>query len=289
MDTIALKNRANQFMTIVQNIEIENASAISSRKRLEDAINNLIENNKENKEALDIAQNAIAVLKQLSDDVVGQAYGFLQENLNTALKRMFKNTIRKIELKESLLRGQYMQLELILHVGDNKIRSLKTDSGHGIAQIVSLLCILSLIVITNGRRLLVIDEVISGLSVNNRRIVNDILWAFTEIGFQFIINEHGFVPEGSHVYHLEMNGDVSGVKQHYIAKSGVYLQGTGNEHYSYSQNITDTEEINQDDTSYDADEALQMTGGTDEIERDTSSNDTESKPMVIPNNSVISI
>lgn len=281
MDTLALKNRANQFMTIVQNIEIENASAITSRQRLEATINQLIENNKENKEALEIAQNAIAVLKQLSDDVVGQAYGFLQENLNTALKRMFKNTIRKIEIKESLLRGQYMQLELILHVGDNKIRSLKTDSGHGIAQIVSLLCILSLIVITNGRRLLVIDEVISGLSVNNRRIVNDILWAFTEIGFQFIVNEHGFIPEGSHVYHLEMNGDVSGVKQHYIAKKGVYLQGEGNEHYTYSQVTDETTE----DTSYDEKEALQMSG---EHEGETVET-LEHKPMVVPNNSIISI
>lgn len=281
MDTAALKNRANQFMTIVQNIEIENASAITSRQRLEATINQLVENNKENKEALEIAQNAIAVLKQLSDDVVGQAYGFLQENLNTALKRMFKNTIRKIEIKESLLRGQYMQLELILHVGDNKIRSLKTDSGHGIAQIVSLLCILSLIVITNGRRLLVIDEVISGLSVNNRRIVNDILWAFTEIGFQFIVNEHGFIPEGSHVYHLEMNGDVSGVKQHYIAKNGVYLQGSGSEHYTYSQLTTES----SDDTSYDEKEALQMSGehGNESVEY------VEKTPMVVPSNSIISI
>ena len=287
MDTTALKLRANQFMQIVHNIEIENSSAITSRKRLEDTIIQLVENNKENKEALEIAQNAIAVLKQLSDDVVGQAYGFLQENLNTALKRMFKNTIRKIELKESLLRGQYMQLELILHVGDNKVRSLKTDSGHGIAQIVSLLCILSLIVITNGRRILVIDEVISGLSVNNRRIVNDILWAFTEIGFQFIVNEHGFIPEGSHVYHLEMNGDVSGIKQHYIAEKGVYLQGGGNEHYTYSQIKANA----NDDTSYDEGEALQMSGDDTADTDDTAEAAAvlEQKPMVLPNNSIISI
>lgn len=288
MDTLALKNRANQFMTVVQNIEIENASAIRSRQRLEETINQLVDNNKENKEALEIAQNAIAVLKQLSDDVVGQAYGFLQENLNTALKRMFKNTIRKIEIKESLLRGQYMQLELILHVGDNKVRSLKTDSGHGIAQIVSLLCILSLIVITNGRRILVIDEVISGLSVNNRRIVNDILWAFTEIGFQFIVNEHGFIPEGSHVYHLEMNGDVSGVKQHYIAKKGVYLQGEGNEHYTYSQSSSDAESDVTTDTSYDESEALKLSGAQEET-KEEANDAVQPKPMVVPNNTIISI
>ena len=32
-----------------------------------------------------------------------------------------------------------------------------------------------------------------------------------------------------------MNGDVSGVKQHYIASTGVYLQGDGTKEYDYSE------------------------------------------------------
>ena len=46
-----------------------------------------------------------------------------------------------------------------------------------------------------------------------------------EIGFKFLINDHGFVPKGSCVHYLEMVGDVSGVKEKYISKNGVYLQG----------------------------------------------------------------
>ena len=206
-----------------------------------------MEQNKENKEALDIATHAIEILRQVSDEAVSQAYGFLEQSLNASLKRMFENTTRKIEIKESIRNNQYPQLELILHVGNGKTRSLKTDSGHGLAQIVSLLSILSLIVITGSRRILVMDEVISGLSVHNRKIVTDILWSFTEIGFQFIINDHGYIPEGSHVYHLEMNGDVSGVKQHYIASTGVYLQGDGTKEYDYSEkNSAYSEEDNEE-------------------------------------------
>ena len=163
---------------------------------------------------------------------------------------MFENTTRKIQIKESIRNNQYPQLELILHVGNGKTRSLKNDSGHGLAQIVSLLSILSLIVITGSRRILVMDEVISGLSVHNRQIVTDILWSFTEIGFQFIVNDHGYIPERSHVYHLEMNGDVSGVKQHYIAKTGVYLQGDGKTDYDYSEknsNIQEDEEVDTEE------------------------------------------
>ncbi len=232
-----LRNRVNTFISVVTQIEIENAAAVRSRESLEQTITQLAEQNKNNKEALDIASHAIEILRQVSDEAVSQAYGFLETSLNSALERMFENTTRKIEIKESIRNNQYPQLELVLHVGNGKTRSLKTDSGHGLAQIVSLLSILSLIVITGSRRILVMDEVISGLSVHNRKIVSDILWSFTEIGFQFIVNDHGFIPKGSHVYHLEMNGDVSGVKQHYIANSGVYLQGDGDKEYDYSNKV----------------------------------------------------
>lgn len=246
-----LRQRVNSFISVVNQIEIENAAAERSRQSLENTITQLAEENKNNKEALDIATHAIEILRQVSDEAVSQAYGFLETSLNSALERMFENTTRKIEIKESIRNNQYPQLELILHVGNGKTRSLKTDSGHGLAQIVSLLSILSLIVITGSRRILVMDEVISGLSVHNRKIVSDILWSFTEIGFQFIVNDHGFIPKGSHVYHLEMNGDISGVKQHYIADSGVYLQGDGDKEYDYSNKVavvTLDDEQEQDNT-----------------------------------------
>ena len=253
IDTSSIVERANTFINVVNQIELENAAAIRSRKHLEDSINQIMEDNKGNKEALDIATHAIEILRKISDESVGKAYKFLQESLNTALAKMFANTTRKIEIKEYLRQNQYPQLELVLHVGNNKVRSLKTDSGHGLAQIVSLLSILSLIVITGGRRILVMDEVISGLSVRNRQIVSDILWSFTEIGFQFIVNDHGFIPEGSHVYHLEMVGDVSGVKQHYIAKTGTYLQGGGDKAYDENKgteaNESDTDGSNMSDTN----------------------------------------
>lgn len=245
-----LKSRARSFISLVNQIEIENSAAIRSRQSLESTIQGLMEENEENKEAIDIATHAIEILRKVSDEAVGKAYQFLQESLNSALAKMFQNTTRKIEIKESLRANQYPQLDLILHVGNNKTRSLKTDSGHGLAQIVSLLSILSIIVITGSRRILVMDEVISGLSVRNRQIVSDILWTFTQIGFQFLINEHGFVPEGSHVYQLEMVADVSGVKQEYIASKGVYLQG--DEDYDYSDKEVKVVSVSNNNTEHKA-------------------------------------
>lgn len=243
-----LRNRASQFISVVGQIEIENAAAIRSKESLEETIRQLALQNENNKEALDIETHAIDILRQVSDEAVSQAYGFLETSLNSSLARMFEHTTRKIEIRESIRNNQYPQLELVLHVGNGKTRSLKSDSGHGLAQIVSLLSILCVIVITGSRRILVMDEILSGLSVHNRQIVSDILWTFTEIGFQFIVNDHGFIPERSHVYHLEMSGDVSGVKKDYIATTGVYLQGDGKRQYDYSIKNTETTEDEIEET-----------------------------------------
>ncbi len=97
------------------------------------------------------------------------------------------------------------------------------DSGHGLMQVVSFMCILSLIVITNSRRLLVIDEVISGLDVKTRIIISDIMWSFTKIGFQFITNEHGFIPKGAKVYVIDKKDSTGYVKDEYIEQNGNYL------------------------------------------------------------------
>lgn len=256
-----IRAKAYQFIGEVEQKEIDNAAAIKSRASLEKAISEIIEQNKANKEALDIATHAIEILRKISDDAVSQAYSFLQDSLNESLKKMFVGTTRSIELREYTRGGQYPQLEFVLHVGNGRTRSLKTDSGHGLAQIVSLLSILSLIVITGSRRILVMDEVLSGLSVRNRQIVSDILWTFTQIGFQFIVNDHGFVIKGSRVYHLEMNGDVSGIKQTYIASKGVYLQSDGEETYDYSDRgakIAEDDEVSSDT------EAINITN-TDEV------------------------
>ena len=221
IDTLELDIK--NFLKQVQDMEITQAANIRARNKLENDIRKLEETNKNNNDVLDITTHAIDILRQVSDESVSKAYKKLEENLNVVLARMFSNTTRHITLREYTRSGQYPQLEIELTVAGGKKRSLKADSGHGLAQIVSLLSILSLIVITHSRRILVMDEIISGLSSHNREIVSEILWAFTEVGFQFICNEHGFIPKGAKTYHLEMVGDVSHIKESYIEPNGVYL------------------------------------------------------------------
>lgn len=214
---------ADNFIKVIDEIEMTNNASIRSREQLLASIEQLRAENESNKEAYDIATHAIEILKKLSDTAVIDAYRFIEASINDALGKMFRGTTRQIRIKEYIRDEKYPQLEIELTTNNGIVRSLKTDSGHGIAQIVSLLSLLCLIVLTGARRILCIDEVLSGLSIENRQIITDILWNFTEIGFQFIIVEHGYVPRGAKVYELELDGDIGKVKNSYIEETGIYV------------------------------------------------------------------
>lgn len=205
-----LSQQADMLLKEINEIEIRQKGKEESKRFLENSI-------KEYEAKLDVANknyqvafNAIEVLRTLSNNTVLTSYKYIESSINEALKRIFTDRIRQIELRETM-RGNYPQLEIALHVENGVERSLKYSSGHGIAQVISLLCILSLIVFTNGRRFLVLDEVMSGMSKETRELFDDVLWDFSTIGFQYVIVEHDYTPKGAYVVELESKNELSKV------------------------------------------------------------------------------
>lgn len=231
-------DRWKKFIEEVEDLELTQRANMKTKNNLEESINKLRNENKVLYEELDINSKAITLIRGVSDEVVQKSYEFIADSINASLARIFNKTTRKIRIKEYTRAGQYPQLEIELTVESGKVRSLKSDSGHGIMQIISLLCILSLIVITDGRRVLVLDEALSGLSGNSREIVSEILWSFTEIGFQFIISEHGYIPRGAKVYNLKMTAGISHIEREYIENVGVYLTEDLQDNDEYRGEVT---------------------------------------------------
>ena len=215
-----------EFMGRANSIIAEHNARVRMKEVLENNLESLRAKQVENELAYDIATHAIEVLNGISDQVVKEALDFLAKEINTALYEMFGNKSRQIRIDENLYKNQYPQLTLTVITDDGAERSLKSDSGHGIAQVVSLISILSLVVITGSRRFLILDEVISGVSIKNREIIDEILWAFADLGFQYIINDHGYIPRGAHVYEFKMQGNVSHIINDYVSKNGLTV---GNE------------------------------------------------------------
>lgn len=274
LDYNELKDRGNKLLAEINEVEVANAAAVKSRNMLIEQLVELRNKVDNDRNALDIATHAIEILRGVSDVAVSNAYKFLQSSLNATLAEMFKGTTRRIEIKEYTRQNQYPQLELQLDVGNGIKMSIKSDSGHGIAQIISFLSVVCLIVITGSRRLVIVDEVLSGLSIKNRKILSEVMWSFTEIGFQFIINEHGLVVKGAQVYHFEMNNNVAGIKNSYIAENGAYLMATD------SDNMGNVYNVNEDDED-EIDGAMSLTSEPliDKISRAAESAVTEGEVL----------
>lgn len=173
---------------------------------------------------LDVVSNALALLTNVSDEVIQKNYRFIEENVNEALRRVFPDKVRQIRINEGM-RGTFPQLEFKI-VTDNGIeRRIKADTGHGIAQIISIISLLCLIVIKGGRKLACFDEMTNGMSANTRALFDSVLWAFAEIGFQFILVDHGYIPRGAKVYVLKDTDGVGQVVKEYVEEKGVYNEG----------------------------------------------------------------
>lgn len=172
--------------------------------------------------ALKDNKEAMAILNTVKDMNTAQSYAFIEHNLNIALEKVFNGSVRKIRLVEGTYNGKYPELKLELITENGVKRSLKTDSGHGMRQVVSLLCTLCLICVSGARRFLVLDEVLTGLSAESKQAVDDILWAFAGIGFQFLIVEHGFVARNAQVYELKLENGISRVTHEYVTTEGHY-------------------------------------------------------------------
>ena len=219
---MALSDRLDNYVKEVEELEEQQKINFKARQNLVKSLENIVDQSKLCQDELDLCSESIEILRMVSDTSVSESYEFITKAVNSALARCFKN-VRQIYLKEYTKGGQYPQLELVLKVQGGKERSLKLNSGHGLTQVISILCVLSLIVITKSRRLLVLDEALSGLSGRTRKLIGDILWNFTQIGFQFIINEHGLAFKGSHVIHMVNENDVGRIENEYIETKGQYL------------------------------------------------------------------
>lgn len=230
MNVNELLQMAGRIAQKADDLVSEHKTRVSTKERLEATINDLKDTNVKEAEKLKVASEALVILGKQSDGIVDKSYKFIESNLNMALAKIFTGKTRSIKLREDIGRNNTPVLEFDLIENGGIVRNLKSDSGHGVEQVVSLLSILCLICINGGRRLMVLDEVMSGMDADTRRVINDILWSFTTIGFQFVVSEHGFVPEGAYVHLLMNDGTASYVKRRFINNKGIYLDGKSIKH-----------------------------------------------------------
>ncbi|MDE6947374.1 MAG: ATP-binding protein [Anaeroplasmataceae bacterium] len=148
------------------------------------------------------------LLATVSDNNMNTVLDYITGVINRALQEMFPYDERRIWLDRSTYRGQYPHITVKLQTAEGITRNLQLQAGNGLRQVVSFLFDIALQEIRNGRRLLIMDEVLNGLHHEAKKIISDIIEIFAEEGFQFVSIEYGMTALGKR-YLVEKPGKIA--------------------------------------------------------------------------------
>lgn len=150
--------------------------------------------------------NAQRLLSTVSDDNTEATLLFVSGVINKALTEIFKGDTRRIHLSKKLYAGSKPHIVVELENGKGERLDMSIQSGTGLRQIISVLFVICLIEVRKGRRLVILDERLSGLHKEAKRILSEIIKIFAEGGFQFVFVEYTLNDLGK-LYSVEKPGN----------------------------------------------------------------------------------
>lgn len=142
------------------------------------------------------------LLSTVSEENSNKVLSYITSVINRALAELFPHDTRRIFLEKKLHNNQYPHINVVLETAEGRRRDLSLQSGTGLRQVISFLFTLSLIEIRKGRRILIMDELLSGLHPQAKKVVRRIMEIFAEEGFQFVMVEYGIDDLGK-IYLVE--------------------------------------------------------------------------------------
>lgn len=192
-------------------------SIIKERESNKKKIKELLEYNVKNKKEVNILTDVQRVLSTISDDNLSKTLDYVTDIINKALGEIFKGDTRRVKLNKELYAGKHSHINLELITGDGHIRDISLQAGTGLRQTISFLYTLAMIEIQGGRKLLVMDELLSGVHPKAKEVLLDLMKIFAEGGFQFVMVEYGVNDFGKMylVEHKTGNSEVTELTKAY--------------------------------------------------------------------------
>lgn len=190
-----------EFETLVEGYYHQTVSDYEAKKAAEEKRISYLNEASEIYEKIGVYEGANKLLNAVSDKTLGAMLDTVTSAVNNVLAEMFRNSgdTYEIRLVKGLYAGRIAHMKLELMQNGNP-RDLSLQSGDGIKQVISFLFITLLISVSGGRRLIIMDEVLNGLSPEAAEgAVAALLKTFAKNGFQFIMVDQGRYNPGSSI------------------------------------------------------------------------------------------
>lgn len=185
-------------------------SNVTQRETLVAKVDELIAKLKDDNAQYQVFLDAQALLSTVTTENTRAVLNYITGIINKALAEIFPHDGSSITLISSLTAAQKAQIEVVLKTKDGKQRDLVYQTGNGLRQVISFLFVVSLVELHKGTRVMLMDELLSGLTTEAKAIIGEIIKIFADEGFQFILVEHGWNDVGT-VWLVEPTGDKSEV------------------------------------------------------------------------------
>ena len=177
----------SQFTNAITKLDSDYQRTQELKARLDKLVEKLDDMNKQYVVMLEAQQLLVTV----SDANTTAVLDYITGVVNKALAELFPHDSRRIFLEKTMYQGIHAHINIKLTGSNGKVRDLTLQSGTGLRQIISFLFVLSMIEIRKGRRIFIMDELLSGLHPKAKRIALEILQIFASEGFQFVMVEYG--------------------------------------------------------------------------------------------------
>lgn len=189
-----LLNRSNEVKSKIEELRTEKMIQDRIRDTHLASIEKFNLDKEEKLAAIEVLDKSIKIFQKVSDERNKTAKDALETVVNWALSKIFTDPTQSFELKieehNNAQSGKTMELSLMdLNTGYSK--SLKDQQGNAMAQIVSFLMLLTVIKFSDTSKVLVLDEMFSGLEDNEAvRMLSDVLVSLAKNdGFQIFLTE----------------------------------------------------------------------------------------------------
>lgn len=179
-----------------------------------------------NKEALklDTVAKAAVILANVAEENTNQVLSAITGVINKALTVLFPHDTKSIEITKSMYGETIPHYTLSLKTQGGIARTFN-QSGTGLAQVISFLFTACLIDSKNGRKVMVIDELLNGLHPDAKSIVSDLMLALTtrkNNPFQIICVEYGLDIGRQYEIKKGVSADGLAVAVPYVSEKGYY-------------------------------------------------------------------